>query len=107
MGHMSLAGVSLRDLEYVVAVADCASFVAAADHCRGAASPSYSWMDLQMASDEWATVEGDPTCGLNIHFSQNYNLPSWIETVVRLSLDGFKYFLDLYGLNIYYEVSVT
>jgi LysR family hydrogen peroxide-inducible transcriptional activator len=31
---MSLAGVSLRDLEYVVAVADHASFVAAAEHCH-------------------------------------------------------------------------
>jgi LysR family hydrogen peroxide-inducible transcriptional activator len=38
---MSLAGVSLRDLEYVVAVADRASFVAAAEHCH-VSQPSLS-----------------------------------------------------------------
>ena len=38
---MSLAGVSLRDLEYVVAVADRASFVAAAVHCH-VSQPSLS-----------------------------------------------------------------
>jgi LysR family hydrogen peroxide-inducible transcriptional activator len=38
---MSLAGVSLRDLEYVVAVADRASFVAAAEYCH-VSQPSLS-----------------------------------------------------------------
>ena len=38
---MSLAGVSLRDLEYVVAIADHASFVAAAEHCH-VSQPSLS-----------------------------------------------------------------
>jgi LysR family transcriptional regulator, hydrogen peroxide-inducible genes activator len=38
---MSLAGVSLRDLEYVVAVADRASFVAAAEQCH-VSQPSLS-----------------------------------------------------------------
>src|SRR5690348_4439848 len=38
---MSLAGVSLRDLEYVVAVADRASFVAAAEFCH-VSQPSLS-----------------------------------------------------------------
>src|SRR5260370_31094439 len=38
---MSLAGVALRDLEYVVAVADRASFVAAAEHCH-VSQPSLS-----------------------------------------------------------------
>lgn len=38
---MSMAGVSLRDLEYVAAVADHASFVAAAEHCH-VSQPSLS-----------------------------------------------------------------
>lgn len=38
---MSLSGLSLRDLEYVVAVADHGSFVRAAEHCR-VAQPSLS-----------------------------------------------------------------
>jgi hypothetical protein len=31
---MNLGGLSLRDLEYVVAIADHGSFVRAAEHCR-------------------------------------------------------------------------
>jgi LysR family transcriptional regulator, hydrogen peroxide-inducible genes activator len=38
---MSLSGLSLRDLEYVVAIADHGSFVRAAEHCR-VAQPSLS-----------------------------------------------------------------
>ncbi|TCR81441.1 LysR substrate-binding domain-containing protein [Rhizobium sp. BK376] len=38
---MSLSGLSLRDLEYVVSVADHGSFVRAAEHCR-VAQPSLS-----------------------------------------------------------------
>ena len=38
---MSLSGLSLRDLEYVVAIADHGSFVRAAEHC-GVAQPSLS-----------------------------------------------------------------
>jgi LysR family hydrogen peroxide-inducible transcriptional activator len=38
---MTLAGLSLRDLEYVVAVADRGSFVGAADHCN-VSQPSLS-----------------------------------------------------------------
>jgi LysR family transcriptional regulator, hydrogen peroxide-inducible genes activator len=38
---MTLAGLSLRDLEYVVAVADKGSFVAAAEHCH-VSQPSLS-----------------------------------------------------------------
>jgi LysR family transcriptional regulator, hydrogen peroxide-inducible genes activator len=38
---MNLSGLSLRDLEYVVAIADHGSFVRAAEHCR-VAQPSLS-----------------------------------------------------------------
>jgi DNA-binding transcriptional LysR family regulator len=38
---MNLSGLSLRDLEYVVAIADHGSFVRAAEHC-GVAQPSLS-----------------------------------------------------------------
>jgi LysR family hydrogen peroxide-inducible transcriptional activator len=38
---MNLSGLSLRDLEYVLAVADCGSFVRAAERCR-VAQPSLS-----------------------------------------------------------------
>src|ERR1700752_1863828 len=38
---MNLSGLSLRDLEYVVAIADRGSFVRAAEHCR-VAQPSLS-----------------------------------------------------------------
>src|SRR5438445_4283473 len=38
---MNLSGLSLRDLEYVVAIADHGSFVRAAKHCR-VAQPSLS-----------------------------------------------------------------
>lgn len=38
---MAFSGISLRDLEYVVAVADRGSFVAAAEHCR-VSQPSLS-----------------------------------------------------------------
>lgn len=38
---MNLSGISLRDLEYVVAIADHGSFVRAAEHCR-VAQPSLS-----------------------------------------------------------------
>ena len=31
---MNLSGLSLRDLEYVVAIADHGNFVRAAEHCR-------------------------------------------------------------------------
>ena len=48
---MSLAGLSLRDLEYVVAVADKGSFVGAAEHCN-VSQPSLS---LQIRKVEaWA-----------------------------------------------------
>jgi LysR family hydrogen peroxide-inducible transcriptional activator len=50
---MNLSGLSLRDLEYVVAIADHGSFVRAAEHCR-VAQPSLSaqvrkletWLDI-------------------------------------------------------------
>jgi LysR family transcriptional regulator, hydrogen peroxide-inducible genes activator len=50
---MNLSGLSLRDLEYVVAIADQGSFVRAAEHCR-VAQPSLSaqvrkletWLDI-------------------------------------------------------------
>src|SRR5258707_15634421 len=38
---MNFSGLSLRDLEYVVAIADHGSFVRAAEHCR-VAQPSLS-----------------------------------------------------------------
>src|ERR1700758_596804 len=38
---MNLSGLSLRDLEYVVAIADHGNFVRAAEHCR-VAQPSLS-----------------------------------------------------------------
>jgi LysR family hydrogen peroxide-inducible transcriptional activator len=51
---MTLAGLSLRDLEYVVAVADKGSFVAAADHCN-VSQPSLSAQIRKV--EAWAAGE--------------------------------------------------